>query len=143
MNAAVAKEFDPLSKVYIAQLEGSDALYQSYKQGRIVTLDKPANPNSDGTAVQTPGDKPMKLIRQSVNGFITATEPELARAMIDASELLEATIEAPGALALAGIRKIARQLHTPAVVSFTGSNRSDTSWEWALATAGDHRLVAI
>lgn len=142
VNAAVAKEFDPNSRVYVTQLEGSDALYQSCIQGRPVRLSHPANPRSDGTAVREPGKFTVPMINRFVDGFNVVTEIELARAQVDASEYFDTHVEAPGALALAGLRQRARRLTSPTLVTFTGRNCSQESWEWAVRLTQDALVAA-
>jgi threonine dehydratase len=129
LTAAVAKELygDAIDVVGV-QLEGSDAMTQSFAARKLITIDS-ANQFSDGTAVRRGGERALAHILKHVDRMITVSEQAVAQAMIAVEELTGNPAEAAGALSVAGVRHDEQRLDGTAVALVSGGNVSKESME--------------
>ncbi len=96
----------PDTKVYGAQLEGSDAFAQSVEAGKAVELNA-VNDLADGTAVRKAGAITLKSVLASANfeSIIRVTNAELGCALVELEALTGIRAETAAGLAFAGMRK--------------------------------------
>ena len=90
--------------------------------GRPVPL-KEVGIFADGVAVRQAGDETFRLCSQYLDGIVTVTTDEICAAIKDIFDHTRAIAEPAGAVALAGVRKHARDLGSGAVVAIaSGAN---------------------
>ena len=105
--AAYIKQVRPDIKVIGVQTVDSDAMAQSVKAGRRVTL-KDVGLFSDGTAVKLVGKETFRLCRELVDDYVIVDTDEVCAAIKDVFMDTRSVTEPAGALALAGLKKYAR-----------------------------------
>lgn len=98
--AYAVKQLHPNVKIYGVQAERADAMYQSFKKGEQVSLDRVAT-FADGIAVKHPGDRTFELIRKYVDDVVTVTEDEVATAILALIEKQKLIAEGAGAVSVA------------------------------------------
>ncbi|WP_027016006.1 threo-3-hydroxy-L-aspartate ammonia-lyase [Comamonas composti] len=96
----VAKQQTPDCKVYGAEPEAGNDAQQSLRAGRIITIPAPRT-LADGAQTQALGELPFALIREHVQGILTATDEQLVEAMRFYAERMKIVVEPTGALSLA------------------------------------------
>jgi len=105
----VTRVLRPDVAVYAVQAAGAPAIYESWKSGRMLTLDS-AETFADGVATRAAYAMTFPALREGLAGFVTVTDAEIA----DAVRLLLATthtlVEGAGAVGLAGVRALANVL---------------------------------
>ncbi len=102
------KAVRPEIRIIGVQTVDSDAMKRSLAAGRRVKL-KDVGLFSDGTAVKYVGKETFRLCRQSVDDMITVDTDEICAAIKDVFEDTRSILEPAGALAIAGLKKYARQ----------------------------------
>ncbi len=100
-----AKEINPKIKIIGVQAEGANAMEQSYKLGKIVSLSS-VNTIADGIAVKSPGELTYSLIREYVDEIVTVSDKEIAEAFLILCEKHKLLAEASGAASLAALKKL-------------------------------------
>ena len=98
--AFALKSLNPDIKVYGVQAENAPSMYESVKQGKMITVDSVAT-FADGIAVQTPGEKTLELVRDYVDDVITVTEDQIAAAILHLLESQKLIAEGAGAVSIA------------------------------------------
>lgn len=106
--AAYIKAVRPEIKVIGVQAADSDAMIQSVKAGKIVSL-ADVSLFSDGTAVKTVGDETFRLTRALVDDFVTVDTDAICAAIKDAFEDTRSILEPAGALGIAGMKQYIEQ----------------------------------
>ncbi len=105
--AAYIKAVRPGIKVIGVQTEDSDAMLQSVKKGRRVTL-KDVGLFSDGTAVKLVGKETFRLTRALVDDFVVVDTDEVCAAIKDVFQDTRSILEPAGALGVAAIKQYVR-----------------------------------
>ena len=100
-----AKEINPKIKIIGVQAEGANAMEQSYKAGKIISLSS-VNTIADGIAVKCPGELTYSLIREYVDEIITVSDKEIAEAFLILCEKHKLLAEASGVASLAALKKL-------------------------------------
>lgn len=106
--AAYIKAVRPEIKVIGVQMADSDAMIQSIRSSRIVTLSH-VGLFSDGTAVKYVGDETFRLARELVDDFVTIDSDAVCAAIKDAFEDTRSVLEPAGAMGIAGMKKYVLQ----------------------------------
>ncbi|HSH80661.1 MAG TPA: threonine ammonia-lyase, biosynthetic [Herpetosiphonaceae bacterium] len=108
--AVFLKSIRPDLQIVGVEPDDSDAMYQSVRAGRRVTL-----PNVgifvDGVAVRRVGEHTFGLVRKYVDDFIQVSTDEVCAAIKDVFEDTRALQEPAGALAVAGLKRYAAEHH--------------------------------
>ncbi len=105
--AAVAKELRPVVRVVGVQVDDSDAMTESLRQGRRVRREH-VGIFADGVATREPGELTFALCRRYLDGCLTVSADEICAAIRDAFQETRSVLEPAGALALAGLKRAAR-----------------------------------
>lgn len=124
--AAYIKFVRPEIKVFAVEPEDAASLKVAMERGRRITLPE-VGIFADGVAVAQIGKEPFRILRQTIDGVITATTDEICAAIKDIFEDTRAIAEPAGALALAGMKKYVEQTGASgttllAIVSGANSN---------------------
>jgi threonine dehydratase len=102
--AGYLKNLCPEVKVIGVEPFDSDALYQSMRNGRRVTLDS-VGIFADGVAVRTIGKRTFELCRRYVDAVIRVNTDELCSAIKSIYQATRSIVEPAGALAMAGLKR--------------------------------------
>lgn len=100
--ACAIKSLNPDVKVYGVQAEGAPSMYQSIKEGKIVTLDK-VSTIADGIQVKEPGQLTFEYVQKYVDDIVTVTEDEISAAILALIEKQKMVAEGAGAAPLAAV----------------------------------------
>src|SRR5258708_4728354 len=102
--AAYVKRVAPRTKVIGVEPVDSNAMYQSLKAGRRVTLPH-VNLFADGVAVRQVGRETLRLCHEYVADIVLADTDETCAATKDVFEETRTVLEPAGSLALAGAKR--------------------------------------
>ena len=94
----------PETAVVAVEPEDAASLKAALRAGEPVPLDH-VGLFADGTAVREIGRLPFELVRDRVDGVVTATVDEMSAAILDLFEETRVLAEPSGALAVAGMKK--------------------------------------
>lgn len=111
--AAVIKAVAPRIKVYGVEPDDSDAMVRSIRAGRRVALERVGS-FADGVAVRMVGETTFALCRDYLDDCITVSVDEICAAIKDVFDDTRAILEPAGALAVAGLTRLARSGGIPA-----------------------------
>ena len=102
--AVYLKHIAPHVKIIGVETYDADALNQSLKNSRLVTLEK-VGLFADGTAVKVLGDETWRLAKEYVDEVVLVNTDELCAAIKDIFEDTRLIVEPSGALSVAGLKK--------------------------------------
>ncbi|WP_299775063.1 threonine ammonia-lyase, biosynthetic [uncultured Pseudoteredinibacter sp.] len=102
--AAYIKYVRPEIKVYAVEPEDAACLKLAMEKGRRATLSE-VGIFADGVAVAQIGKETYRVLKDSVDGVITANADEMCAAIKDIFEDTRSIAEPAGALSLAGLKK--------------------------------------
>ena len=103
--STLAKLLNPKVKVIAVEPAGAACLKASLEAGKVVSV--PAiNTIADGTAVQTPGDKPFPYLQANVDEVITIEDSELTLSFLDMAENHKMIVENSGLLTVAALKHL-------------------------------------
>ncbi|MBI3716831.1 MAG: threonine ammonia-lyase, biosynthetic, partial [Betaproteobacteria bacterium] len=102
--AAYIKALSPSTKIIGVEPVDSNAMYQSLKAGKRVTLSH-VNLFADGVAVKQVGAETFRLARQLVDEVVLVDTDEICAAIKDIFQDTRSIMEPSGGLALAGIKR--------------------------------------
>lgn len=102
--AAYVKALSPSTRIIGVEPVDSNAMYQSLKAGKRVTLQH-VNLFADGVAVKQVGRETFRLARELVDEVILVDTDEICAAIKDIFQDTRSIMEPSGGLALAGIRR--------------------------------------
>jgi len=108
--AVFLKSIRPDLQIVGVEPDDSDAMYQSVRAGRRVTLPH-VGIFVDGVAVRRVGEHTFGLVRKYVDDFIQVSTDEVCAAIKDVFEDTRALQEPAGALAVAGLKRYAAEHH--------------------------------
>ncbi|MDH5631730.1 MAG: threonine ammonia-lyase, biosynthetic [Gammaproteobacteria bacterium] len=109
--AAYIKALRPEIKVIGVEPEDADAMYQSLKQGKRITLDR-VGIFADGVAVRQVGKETLKLCQELVDDVVVVSNDEICAAIKDVFEDTRTLMEPAGALSVAGMKAYIKQHKT-------------------------------
>lgn len=98
--ACAIKSLKPDCKVYGVQAAGAPSMLNSIRDGKIETL-KEVSTVADGIAVKQPGTLTFEMCQKYVDGIVTATEDEIASAILLLLEKHKMVAEGAGAVSVA------------------------------------------
>lgn len=98
--ATAVKGINPNCKVIGVQAEGAASAAKSFKQGRIVELER-VSTIADGLATRRVGDVTFDIIKKKVDDVVTVTDTEIAWAVVNLLERAKVVSEGAGAVGLA------------------------------------------
>ena len=101
--AAYVKALSPKTKIIGVEPVDSNAMYQSLKAGRRVTLAR-VNLFADGVAVKQVGKETFRLAKELVDEVVLVSTDEICAAIKDIFQDTRSIMEPSGGLALAGIK---------------------------------------
>ena len=102
--AAYVKQLRPEIKVIGVEAADADAMMQSLKAGKRVTLDQ-VGLFADGAAVKQVGEETFRLCQKYVDEMIVVDNDAICAAIKDVFEDTRSILEPAGALATAGIKE--------------------------------------
>jgi threonine dehydratase len=111
--ASVIKAVAPWIKVYGVEPDDSDAMTRSIRAGRRIALERVGS-FADGVAVRVVGETTFALCRDYLDECITVSVDEICTAIKDVFVDTRAILEPAGALAIAGLKQLARSRGVPA-----------------------------
>lgn len=106
--AAYLKYVRPEIKVFGVEPEDAACLQLALKEGHRATLPE-VGIFADGVAVAQIGEETFRVLKDRVDGVITASTDEMCAAIKDIFEDTRSIAEPAGALALAGLKKYIKQ----------------------------------
>ena len=119
--AACIKQLKPTVRVIGVNPEKSDAMYQSLKADKLVTV--PVTTIADGLGVETPGALNFAYVKKFVDEFVTVSEEEICEATRLLGERGKLVVEPAGATSLAAvIFKKVSLVNKKTVVILSGGN---------------------
>jgi threonine dehydratase len=145
--AAYVKRISPRTKMIGVQPVDSNAMQQSLKAGRRVTLQH-VNIFADGVAVKQVGAETFRLCRELVDDMVLVDTDEICAAMKDIYEDTRSIVEPAGGLALAGAKRWLerRRVRDRTVVAITGGanmNFDRLGFVAERAELGEHREAVL
>ncbi|WP_420227047.1 threonine ammonia-lyase, biosynthetic [Pigmentiphaga litoralis] len=102
--AAYVKALRPEIKIIGVQTEESDAMMQSVRKGRRVTLPD-VGLFADGTAVKLVGEETFRLACKYVDDFVVVDSDAICAAIKDVFQETRSVLEPSGAMAVAGAKQ--------------------------------------
>ncbi|NBX55522.1 MAG: threonine ammonia-lyase, biosynthetic [Betaproteobacteria bacterium] len=109
--ASYIKAVRPEVRVIGVQMSDSRAMAQSVSKGERVTL-QDVGLFSDGTAVKLVGEETFRIVRESVDGFISVDTDAVCAAIKDVFVDTRSIVEPAGALGVAAIKQYVAQHQT-------------------------------
>jgi threonine dehydratase len=107
--AAYVKALSPATKIIGVQPEDSNAMDQSLKANKRVTLSH-VNLFADGVAVKQVGEETFRMAKELVDEIVLVDTDEICAAIKDIYQDTRSVMEPSGGLALAGIKRyVARE----------------------------------
>src|SRR5712691_1153435 len=122
--ASYIKERNPAVVVIGAEPAGSPSMYESLKQGRVVTLDE-INTFVDGAAVRKVGQRTFDLCRRYVDRVVIVPEGKVCATMIELYQNEGIITEPAGALALSALDDAAEEIRGKTVVCVLSGGNND------------------
>jgi len=101
---AYIKALSPSTKIIGVEPVDSNAMYQSLKANKRVTLSH-VNLFADGVAVKQVGEETFRLVKQLVDEVVLVSTDEICAAIKDIFQDTRSVMEPSGGLALAGIKR--------------------------------------
>ncbi len=103
--AMAAKQVKPDIKIIGVEPENANCLYESIKQDKLVTL-KSVSTIADGTAVRTPGEKVLPILKEFMDDVILVKDEELIVCFLDMIENHKMVVENSGLLTVAALKHL-------------------------------------
>jgi threonine dehydratase len=142
--AAAVKELRPSVRVVGVEPDDADAMTESLRQGRRVRRAH-VGLFADGVAAKEPGELTFALCQRYLDDCFTVSIDEICAAIKDAFLDTRSVLEPSGALALAGLKRAARQAPgervgaSVAVASGANMNFARLGYVVERAEVGEHR----
>lgn len=122
--ASYIKERNSAIQVIGAEPEGSPSMYESLRQGRIVTISE-INTFVDGAAVRKVGQHTFDLCRRYVDRVLLLPEGKVCTTMIDLFQNEGIITEPAGALALSALDEVAEEIRGKTTVCVLSGGNND------------------
>ena len=121
-TALSANALAPDARIYGVEPEAGNDGQQSFRSGRIVHIQTPRT-LADGAQTLHLGELTFPIIQRHVTDILTVSDPELVDAVRILAATMKQVVEPTGALAFAGLRKVAGELAGKSVgVLISGGN---------------------
>ncbi len=145
--ASYIKRLRPETKIIGVETLDADAMEQSLRLGRRITLDN-VGLFADGTAVKQVGSETFRLCRELVDDMVLVDTDALCAAIKDVFEDTRSILEPAGALSIAGAKAYARQHKLKdqtfvAVASGANMNFDRLGFVSERAQVGEHREAIL
>jgi threonine dehydratase len=132
-TATAVKAVNPDIRVIGVQAAGSPAVYQSWKEHRLVSLET-GTTFADGLAARVAFEIPLKIIHELVDDIELVTEEEMCQAIVDLVGDAHLVAEGAGAAATAAATKLAPELQGKNVaIIVSGGNITLDTFRWAFS----------
>ena len=122
--ASYIKGRNPSVIVIGAEPAGSPSMYESLKQGRVVTLDK-MQTFVDGAAVRKTGQRTFDLCRRYVDRVVLVPEGRICTTMVELYQNEGIITEPAGALSLSALEDVAEEIRDKTVVCVLSGGNND------------------
>ena len=122
--ASYIKERNPAVVVIGAEPAGSPSMYESLKQGRVVTLDE-MHTFVDGAAVRRVGQRTFDLCRRYVDRVVLVPEGRICTTMVELYQNEGIITEPAGALSLAALEDATEEIRDKTVVCVLSGGNND------------------
>jgi threonine dehydratase len=122
--ASYIKGRNPAVVVIGAEPAGSPSMYESLKQGRVVTLDE-MHTFVDGAAVRRVGQRTFELCRRYVDRIVVVPEGRICTTMIELYQNEGIITEPAGALSLSALDDAAEEISGKTVVCVLSGGNND------------------
>lgn len=127
--ASVFRQLHPDTTIIGVEPAGAPAMYESFRQGRLVSLSK-IDPFVDGAAVRQVGQHTFHICHQTLDEVITVPEGLVCSLILDLYNEEGIVVEPAGALTTAALRLLAPHWQGKKVVCLiSGSNNDITRME--------------
>ncbi|TME52604.1 MAG: threonine ammonia-lyase IlvA [Chloroflexi bacterium] len=122
--ASYIKERNPAVVVIGAEPAGSPSMYESLKQGRVVTLDE-MHTFVDGAAVRRVGQRTFDLCRRYVDRVVLVPEGRICTTMVELYQNEGIITEPAGALSLSALEDATEEIRDKTVVCVLSGGNND------------------
>lgn len=122
--ACYIKNKNPKIKVLGVEPDGASAMYKSFKEDKLVTLEK-VDTFVDGVAVKTVGQLTFKICKKYLDKVVTVPEGKVAQTMIDLYQNEGIIAEPAGALSVAVLDDLAEEIRDKSVVAVISGGNND------------------
>ncbi len=130
----VMKTINPNIRVIGVQTTHMDAVYRSWKEGRLVSLDEGMT-FADGLATRVAFELPMSIINEKIDDIRLVTDGDLCRSIALLLEDAHLVAEGAGAASLAAAIQLRDQLAGQKVALIvSGGNITLDTLRWAIST---------
>jgi len=130
----VIKAINPAIRVIGVQTTHMDAVYRSWKEGRLVSLEG-GTTFADGLATRVAFELPLKIINEQIDDITLVTDEDLCRAIVLLLEDAHLVAEGAGAATTAAALKLRDELAGQKVALIvSGGNITLDTLRWAIAT---------
>jgi threo-3-hydroxy-L-aspartate ammonia-lyase len=126
-SALAARALAPACKVFGVEPEAGNDGQQSFRSGRIVTIETPRT-IADGAQTLHLGEHTFPIIRRDVADIFTASDAELVAAMRFFAERMKMVVEPTGTLGFAAARRMRAELAGQRVGILVSGGNIDLSW---------------
>jgi threonine dehydratase len=145
--ASVVKEVRPAVRVIGVEPVDSDAMGRSLRAGSRIQLDH-VGLFADGVAVRQVGAHTFDICRAALDDSVTVSIDEMCAAIKDAFEDTRVVLEPAGALAIAGLKRVAAAGGFPggsvvAIASGANMNFARLGYVSERAAIGEHREAIL
>lgn len=118
------KAMYPTVKIFGVEPIGAPAMYESLKQGKVVTLEK-IDTFVDGCAVQRVGELTFQIAQKNLEEVLLVTEGKICTIMIELYQNEGIIAEPAGAISIAGLSKIKDKIKGKTVVCVISGGNND------------------
>ena len=133
----VMKTINPAIRVIGVQTEGMPAVYRSWREGRLVTLDA-GTTFAEGLATRVAFELPLRIMSGRIDDIRLVSEEDLCRAIVDLLDTAHLVAEGAGAAAFAAAEQLRAELYGHKVgLIVSGGNITLDTLRWAIAAGVD------
>lgn len=116
-----AKTINPNIKIFGVQAEGSPAMFNSFKAGKLTFVDK-SETIADGINIKQPAQRTFDIIHKYVDDVTTVDEDEISQAVLYLLERCKLVSEPSGAVGVAALLSKKITVSGDTVVLISGGN---------------------
>lgn len=121
---SVIKQLSPSTKIIGVEPEGAPAMYQSLKEGKVITLDHIDN-FVDGAAVRRVGELNFKIAQQVINEVVLVPEGKACSTILQLYNEEAMIVEPAGALTIAALDQFRETIKGKNVVCIVSGSNND------------------
>ncbi|MEK7433993.1 MAG: threonine ammonia-lyase [Cyanobacteriota bacterium] len=116
-----AKTINPNIKIFGVQAEGSPAMFNSFKAGKLTFVDK-SETIADGINIKQPAQRTFDIIHKYVDDVTTVDEDEISQAVLYLLERCKLVVEPSGAVGVAALLSKKITVSGDTVILISGGN---------------------